>query len=343
MGKDMPAWKQAAREKFLNIYYNFKDETKKTDEKIADEIKISLSTMKYTLSGKGFSTDFAIAFCRTYHAADLNYLFSGTGIDSSCVTFQLSRDCLPLEDEAFLGTFYGYCRNTQPEHGIEHFVLKLTREKNQDARAEFTLYGKNQRGESIQKVLTGKPMHLKPDIIYIVLQGQRGDDLFILSYNWFKLNPGKKLYCRYGGTITPCRSTSRYTQMQSFMMLDKPVAPEHLHYVDGYLRMVQDRIIVPAEKYEAASGGLMATDPRVREFFDQCRDLRHIKEEYYTFSEKVLLAMGEAHGIPCDTTAAAIMALRAASVNPKAVEFPNEKTFSKFFAGLTPTDPDSLQ
>ena len=38
MGKDMPAWKQAAREKFLNIYYNFKDETKKTDEKIADEI-----------------------------------------------------------------------------------------------------------------------------------------------------------------------------------------------------------------------------------------------------------------------------------------------------------------
>ena len=129
--------------------------------------------------------------------------------------------------------------------------------------------------------------------------------------------------------------------MQSFMMLDKPVAPEHLHYVDGYLRMVQDRIIVPAEKYEAASGGLMATDPRVREFFDQCRDLRHIKEEYYTFSEKVLLAMGEAHGIPCDTTAAAIMALRAASVNPKAVEFPNEKTFSKFFAGLTEKEPGS--
>ena len=134
MGKDMPAWKQAAREKFLRIYYNFRDETKKTDEKIADEIKISISTMKYTLSGKGFSTDFAIAFCRTYHAADLNYLFSGTGIDSSCVTFQLSRDCLPLEDEAFLGTFYGYCRNTQPEHGIEHFVLKLTREKGSPPR-----------------------------------------------------------------------------------------------------------------------------------------------------------------------------------------------------------------
>ena len=334
MSRDMPAWKQAARDKFLTLYYRFKDETKKTDAKISEEIDIPESTMKYTLNGKGFSTDFAIAFCRTYHAADLNYLFSGAGIDSSCVTFQLSTDCRPLEDEAFLGTFYGYCRNTQPEHCIEHFVLKLTREKNQDAQAEFTLYGKNQKNEPIKKVLTGKPMHLKPDIIYIVLQSAHGDDMFTLSYNWFKLNPGKKLYCRYGGTITPCRSTSRYTQMQSFMMLDKPVAPEHMHYVDGYLRLVQDKIIVPAEKYDADSGGLMSTDVRVRDFFDQCRDLRYIKDEYYTFSEKVLLAMGEAHGIAYDTTAAAIMALRANSINPKVVEFPNEKTFSKFFAGL---------
>lgn len=339
MAKDMPAWKQAAREKFMDLYRRFKDETKKTDEKISDEIDIPLSTMKYTLSGKGFSTDFAIAFCRTYHAADLNYLFSDGGIDSSCVTFQLSTDCRPLEDEAFLGTFYGYCRNTQPDHGIEHFVLKLTREKNQDARAEFTLCGKNQRGEAVKKVLTGKPMHLKPDIIYIVLQSAHGDDLFTLSYNWFKLNPGKKLYCRYGGIITPCRATSRYTQMQSFVMLDKPVAPENMHYVDGYLRLVQDRIIVPAEKYDAVSGGLMATDGRVREFFGQCRDLQCTKAEYYTFSEKVLLAMGEANGIAYDTTAAAIMTLRANSINPRVVEFPNEKTFSKFFAGLTELEP----
>ena len=335
MGKEMPLWKQAAREKFMDLYGRFKTETKKTDEKISEEIDIPLSTMKYTLSGKGFSTDFAIAFCRTYHAVDLNYLFSDVREESAFVAFQHSTDCRPLEDEAFLGTFYGYCRNTQPEYGIEHFVLKLTREGRKDARAEFTLHGRSQKGDTIQKVLTGKPMHMKPNIIYIVLQGERGDDLFILSYNWFKLNTGKKLYCRYGCSITPCRSTDRYTQMQSFLMLDKPVTPENMQYVDGYLRLAQDKIIVPADKYDAEAGGLMATDEQVKSFFSRCKDLRYSKEPYYCFSEKVLLAMGEAHGIAFDTTAATIMSLKANSINPKVVDFPNNKIYSKFFAGLT--------
>lgn len=336
MQREIPAWKEAARDKFLDLYWKFKKENKsKTDEKIAEEIGIPLSTMKYTLNGKGFSSDVAIAFCRTYHVADLNFLFSDVKEDSACVTFQLSADCRPLDDEAFFGIFYGYCRNTQPDHRVEKFILKISKKETEDARAEFTLFGQNQKSEPIKKVLTGKPMHLKPDIIYIVLQSESGDDMFTLSYNWFKINAGKRLYCRYGGTITPCRSTSRYAQMQSFVMLDKPVSPENMHYVDGYLRLVQDRIIVPADKYDAQAGGLMATDENVKAFFDQCKDLRYSKEEYYSFSEKVLLAMGEAHGIDYDTTAATIMILRANSINPKVVDFPNNKTFSKFFAGLT--------
>ena len=335
MSKQMPAWKQAARDKFRDIYNKFKTETKKTDEKIADEIGIPLSTMKYTLNGKGFSSDFAIAFCRTYHVADLNFLFSDVMDDSAYVAFQLSTDCRPLEDEAFLGTFYGYCRNTQAAHSIEHFVLQLSRNGRKDAEATLTLYGRNQKAESIKKVLTGKPMHLKPNIIYIVLQSENGDDMFILSYNWFQIGPGKTLYCRYGGAITPCRSTSRFTQMQSFVMLDKPVTPENMHYLDGYLRFVQDKIIVPAERYDAESGGLLATDEQVKSFFSQCRDLHYTKEPHYCFSEKVLLAMGEANGISYDTTAATIMTLRENSINPKVVDFPDNKIYSKFFAGLT--------
>lgn len=292
MGKQMPEWKKNAREKFMAMYRKYKTETGKSDEKISEEIDIPLSTMKYTLSEKGFSTDFAIAFCRTYRVSDLNFLFSDVKEESAFVNFRLSADCRPLDDEAFFGTFYGYCRNTQSDHGIEEFVLKITREKRKDPLAEFTLYGHNQKSESVKKVLTGKPMHLKPNIIYIVLQSETGDDLFILSYNWFKINAGKKLYCRYGGTVTPCRSTDRYAQMQAFLMVDKPVLPENMHYVDGFLRLSQDKIIVPADRYDAASGGLMATDETVREFFGRCQDLRYGKEEYYCFSEKVLLAMG---------------------------------------------------
>ena len=336
MSKEMPVWKETARDKFLDLYWTFKKENKgKTDEKIAEEIGIPLSTLKYTLNNKGFSSDVAIAFCRTYHVADLNFLFSDVKEDSACVTFQLSTDCRPLDDEAFFGTFHGYSRNTQSDHCVEKFVLTISKEKTNDARAVLTLFGQNQKSEPVEKILTGKPMHLKPNIIYIVLQSETGDDMFVLSYNWFKINTGKRLYCRYGSLMTPCRSTDRYPQQQAFIMLDKPVSPENMHFVDGFLRLSQDKIIVPADKYDAQAGGMMATDKNVKAFFDQCKDLRYSKEEYYSFSEKVLLAMGEAHGIDYDTTAATIMTLRANSINPKVVDFPNNKTYSKFFAGLT--------
>lgn len=334
MGKELSEWKKNAKEKFMQLYVKYKNESGKSDEKISNEIDIPLSTMKYTLNGPSFSSDFAIAFCRTYHVADLNFLFSDIKEESAFVTFQLSTDCRPLDDEAFWGTFYGYCRNTQSDHCVEKFILKISKNKNEDALAEFVLYGQNQKSESVKKILTGKPMHLKPNIIYIVLQSENGDDMFVLSYNWFKINTGKKLYCRYGSLMTPCRSTDRYPQQQSFIMLDKPVSPENMHFVDGFLHLSQDKIIVPADKYDAKAG-LMETDENVREFFSLCRDLQYSKEEYYCFSEKVLLAMGEAHGIYYDTTAATIMTLKENSINPKVVDFPNNKTYSKFFAGLT--------
>lgn len=335
MPKVLPEWKRNAKEKFRKLYEKYKGETGKSDEKISEEIDIPLSTMKYTLNGPSFNSDFAIAFCRTYHVADLNYLFSDVEKNSACITFPLSADCRPLDDEAFLGTFYGYCRNTQPDHAVERFILKISKDNREDAQAVLTLLGQNQKSEPIKKILAGKPMHLKPNMIYIVLQSEDGDDMFILSYNWFKISAGKKLYCRYGSLMTPCRSTDRYPQQQSFIMLDKPVSPENMQYVDGFLRLSQDKIIVPADQYDARSGGVMATDKTVKAFFDQCKDLQYSKEEYYCFSEKVLLAMGEAHGIDYDTTAATIMALKEHSINPKVVDFPNNKTYSKFFAGLT--------
>lgn len=246
-----------------------------------------------------------------------------------------SFDCHELTDPAFMGTFYGYCRNTQYENEIENFVMTIEPDSSGSTQAKLVLTGRNQKSEAIQKTLYGKPFHLEPYIIQIHFQSDIGDDMFTICYNWFKLNLGKKLYCRYGSLITPCRSTDRYPQQQSFIMLDKHIAPEHTHYIDGFLHLCQDRIIVPANKYDAEVDGLMATNEKVKEFFGQCQDLQYSKEEYYCFSEKVLLAMGEAHGIDYDTTAATIMTLKENSINPKVVDFPNNKTYSKFFAGLT--------
>ena len=246
-----------------------------------------------------------------------------------------SYDCHELTDPAFMGKFYGYCRNTQYENEIENFVMTIEPDFSGSTQATLVLAGRNQKSEAIQKTLYGKPFHLEPYIIQIHFQSDVGDDMFTICYSWFKLNLGKKLYCRYGSLTTPCRSTVRYPQQQAFIMLDKPIPPENMHFVDGFLRLSQDKIIVPADKYDVQAGGLMATDENVKAFFDQCNDLLYSKEEYYCFSEKVLLAMGEAHGIDYDTTAAAIMTLKENSINPKVVDFPNNKTYSKFFAGLT--------
>ena len=251
-----------------------------------------------------------------------------------------SYDCHELTDPAFMGRYFGYCRNTQYENEIENFVLTIEPDFSGSTQAKFVLTGRNQKSEAIQKTLYGTPFHLTPNIIYIVLQSNVGDDMFIMSYSWFKLNLGKKLYCRYGSLITPCRSTERYPQQQSFIMLDKPVAPEHMHYVDGFLHLSQDKIIVPANKYDAEDGGLMKTNEKVKAFFSKCKDWQCRKEEFYCFSEELLLAMGKVNGIDYDTTVATIMTLKENSFNPKVVDIPNNnKAYSKFFSRLT-TDGD---
>lgn len=79
----------------------------------------------------------------------------------------------------------------------------------------------------------------------------------------------------------------------------------------------------------------MANDDNVKTFFAKCKDMNYNKEEYYCFSEKVLLDLGEANGVDYDTTATTIMTLKKNSINPKVVNFPNNITYSKFFATLT--------
>jgi hypothetical protein len=185
------------------------------------------------------------------------------------------------------------------------------------------------------KILYGKPMHLEPNVIYIVFQANSGDDLFILSYPWFKLNSGKKLYCRYGAMITPHRTYSRYPQMQSFVFFDAPIEEQHMHYIDGFLRLSQDSILVPAHAFDAETDGLMATSPQVCDFFLKCSNIHYCKEEFYSFSENVLLAMGKSNHIDYDTTAAIIMSLKEKSINPPAIGFSENKSYSKFLAGLT--------
>ena len=343
------------KDEFLKAYYDYTNRYNMSDIQMAAQLGVKPSTLRDTLNADStnFNANIVIAFCLKFKTLDIEKLYLGdvkepealkqkaaqlAQEDQNRKNFTIIRhsyDCHELTDPAFIGTFYGYCRNTQYHNSVESFMLHIGYNTHNEMQAKLELTTHNQKKQEVKKVLYGKPMHLEPNMIYIVLQSNVGDDMFIITYNWFKLNLGKKLYCRYGSLTTPCRSTDRYPQQQSFIMLDKPVAPEHTHYVDGFLHLSQDKIIVPANKYDAEVNGLMATNEKVKEFFGPCQDLQYGKEQYYCFSEKVLLAMGDAHEIDYDTTAATIMTLKENSINPKVVDFPNNKTYSKFFAALT--------
>lgn len=333
-----------AKDTFRRVFEDYAVKSGKSIREIAADLGIHVNTVRDTLSrdNKTLSADLVAAFCDKYKTVDLNYIYLGE-IDGAeknvaesnySVTWN-SADCHPLTDEAFMGTFYGYCRNTQSCDRLERFTLKITLTTKKTAQAELILQTRDQNRVPGEKVLYGTPMHLEPDMIYIVFQSRKGDDLFILSYNYFSINSGKKLYCRYGSMITACRSTDRYPQSQTFLFLDRPVPEEKLSFVDGFLNFTRDRILLPARLFEEKDGGLLATDANVKAFFHACTDLHYTPEPYYCFSEKVLLALGEANGVDFDTTASALMTLRRHSSNPKAVDFPNNKTYSKFFHGLT--------
>ena len=336
-----------AKKDFLKVYNGFVTEHNITQAQMAKMLGVNLSTLRDTIDAQSpnLNANIVIAFCMKFKILDIEtvyakdvkepeYLKEEVASKTNFTIFRHSHDCHVLNDEAFMGTFYGYCRNTLYNNLIDDFTLAIYRDSNGTVQAKLALTNHTLRSEKLVKTLYGKPMHLEPDIIYIILQSDDGDDMFILSYSWFQIRLGGSLYCRYGSLLTPCRETKRYPQMQAFVILDNPISAEKMHYVDGFLRLSQDKIIVPASKFDAEAGGLMATDETVQFFFEQCSDLQYNAEPYYCFSEKVLLAMGYAKDMDFDITAATIMTLKENSINPKVIDFPNNKTYSKFLQKL---------
>ena len=295
---------RTAKDDFLRVYNEFVETNHISQTRMAKELGIKLSTIRDTCdtTKDNLNANFVIAFCLKYRVVSVEDIYgrdmkepeelkneekSTISNEKNFTIFRHSFDCHELKDPAFMGTFYGYCRNTQYHDTIDSFVLRIGYNTHNELQAELELNTHNRKREDVKKVLYGKPMHLEPNIIYIVCQSNRGDDIFILSYNYFKINSGNKLYCRFGSLMTPCRSTDRYPQMQPFLLLGNPVLQENMDYVSGFLNLTQDKIIVPADKYDAETNGLMATNDTVREFFERCKDMHYNKEEYYAFSEKV--------------------------------------------------------
>lgn len=349
------------KERFLDFYNKQVAPLGLSYNKLQEKLGCPLSTIKDTCNGDDvkkykenplsvkcikFNAEVVIAFCR-YFDYDVYKIFYGVEKEPSkndeetYTLFKHSVDCQELQDEAFMGKFYGYTYNTM-HNAIDNFILNINKGPNEICNAilELECFRRitDQKSDRIKKTLYGKPMHLKPNLVYIVFQADKGDEIYVFAFRYFKINYGKRLYCRYGSIITNKRETVRYPQMQSFVFFDSPIKQENMHYIEGFLKLSNDKIIVPADIIEENTTGTQEQKEHVKKFFEYCNDVQFHKEEYYCFSEKVLLALGESKEIPKNIIASTLMTLKEKSINPSTISYPDNTSYSKFLSALSETE-----
>ena len=167
-----------------------------------------------------------------------------------------SRDYHDLTDPFFCGTFYGYFRQYRNEagatdyQGLMPFMLEITNDENTGTNATLSFYRyQPNHGKSLMK-FSGKPM-IGGQMIQIVLQRDCGDDIITMSYHWIEIS-NNPLQCRFGVMIAQDRKV-RCPQLQRFIFFNSPLSKENEKYVDAFLRLSDEQLVVPQSRNEYLS------------------------------------------------------------------------------------------
>ena len=175
------------KDRFLEAYNKYTESHHISDTHMATLLGVKASTLRDTLNptSTNLNTNIVLAFCLKFRTLDIEKLFVedikepeddlekisqlNKGTKKNFTIFRHSYDCHELTDQAFMGNYYGYCRNTQYPNSVEHFVLRIDYNTHNEMQAKIELTSYNQKKQETKKILYGKPMHLEPNIIYIVL------------------------------------------------------------------------------------------------------------------------------------------------------------------------------
>lgn len=277
-----------------------------------------------------------IAFCNLA-GIDINQIYYGKARTeeknietNSFSVFKHSSSYMPLNDEKFYGTFYGYLYNATYK-SLDSFTLNIEKKSDGVPHAVLTLRSKEKdykgRWVTTEKELTGKPMHLHPDFVYIHFQQNDGDETYTFAYKYFTINHAKRLSCRDGALITQCRMENRFPLIQSFIFFDRKIKEEHLHFIEGYLKLSENRLFIPKEKLEA----LQENNETVNNLLNCCRVGNKL---CYGISARLLEEAAIEENIDYDTVAEVLCLLKEISVNPEFITFPDRKLYSKYLSSL---------
>lgn len=235
-----------------------------------------------------------------------------------------------LSDDAYMGTFYGYCCNSQYQK-LDSFELKISKDREGivSAALKITCYSQKKLGEdsSLIRVYEGIPIHVKNDLVYIVFNEKGKAGFCIFAFNYIKIKEGGKIFCTNGTLLTLRPSTNRTPIIESFVFMDKPIKKEKLHHVKSFLKLTQNEIIVPCEKIDR----LIEENESVRTYLEK-RKLSAEREEVYRFSERSFYENGMKEGIDRKIVFEALDALKEISANPNYLEFSAFGEMNKFYS-----------
>ena len=342
------------KNRFYNQYNKIKNKYNFSDSQLAEILDCSISTLKDSLNcSKPYcNSDLMISFCHKFGeelAIDINYLYYAEesthdallkNNQTNSLNFPHSCDFVELTDKSHTGRFYGYYYSCNYKK-IDTFILDI--EYNDGVADKAVLYisgnSVSPTGSevTVKKVLYGKPMLLKPSLVHICLQSKYGNDIFILDYQFLDFRssrPREQLYCTYGSLLTLKRDITQYPEQKAFLMVNEPISPSNLHFIDGFLKLGQDDIIVPAQALDDLEYGLLNCSQSVKSFFEACPQINIFSQPVYKFSEKMLIAAGQSSSLDNAIIAKTILYLKERSINPRTINYPVTRFYSKFLSSL---------
>lgn len=310
-----------------------------TINKLKDELnnlcdfQINYDTLRKTLDSTTNTLDIycVIAMCK-YFNIDTAYVLSEANNSANEILYEeaqyTSEKFAELDDPKYWKKHFGYLYSPKKgNESIDTFCMEIKKEGTKlVAHLEITYHttsldGKESTGT---KKLTGRPVLVKPQGIYIVFTESSGS-YYIFSYSYVQYNI-RDLYFRRGSIITQGRDASRQPMMQSFVLFDAPVAEEEREVIKGMLLLSDNMFHISSKEIE----DLAAENERVAYLINNLKYIFNENcEQYYLVDEAQIL-----HSLKnCMSRTEAVRVLqlmKARATDAKRIYFPESDDYSEF-------------
>ena len=303
------------------------------------DVEINYETLRKTLSFDCSTLDIycVIAMCRALNL-DIEYILSEANNPADTIfyeeTLHIPEGFAELNDEKYLQKFYGYFYSSKRNNpSVDTFSLEIRREGARTVATLCITYSSINPGggERVigKKILTGRPILINSQNIYIVFTGSRGS-FYVFSFGYVQYNV-RNLYFRRGAILTQGRDTNLQPMLQSFVMFDREVKEESLDVVKGLLLLNDNTFHISSESLNI----LIEKDENVAKLVSDLKYIfDHNCQTYYSVDE--LQILNSLNGSLSRTDALrALQLMKSYSTDAKRIYFSESDDYSELSKFLT--------